>query len=304
MASDIDALFKLPLGEFTAARNALVSRLKKAGHQAEAAAAKALPKPSVSAWVVNQLYWRHGYLFGRLLEAGERLRRAQTTRQASTQSRELAETRREVLAALAAAAAQMLREIEYSDTRAVMRRVTSTLEALSAYGSAPGAPSAGRLTGDLEPPGFDSLAGLQPLSARQPDAKRSTNVARSAKPPNAAAQRREEQRLVTAAKSAVRRAERELSVARQHAERAAAKHKAAVADAKKSEGRRAELERQLTVAAKRAEAAKLEEHAAEAEARDALQVVESAEQALQHARSGLNELAPKQNVEVPTTKRG
>ena len=79
MGSDIDALFKLPLGEFTSARNALVSRLKKAGQQTEAAEAKALAKPSVSAWVVNQLYWRHGYLFGRLFDAGERLRQAQTT---------------------------------------------------------------------------------------------------------------------------------------------------------------------------------------------------------------------------------
>jgi hypothetical protein len=303
MASDIDALFKLPLGEFTAARNALVSRLKKAGHQAEAAAAKALAKPSVSAWVVNQLYWRHGYLFGRLFEAGERLRQAQTTRQASTQSRELAETRREVLAALATIAAEMLREIEYSDTRAVMRRVTSTLEALSAYGSVPGAPSAGRLTGDLEPPGFDSLAGLQPLFARQPEAKRSTNVARSAKPPNAAAQRREEQRLVTVAKSAVRKAERELGVARQHAERAAAKHKAAVADAKKTEGRRAELERQLTVAAKRAEAAHEQVRQAEAGARETTQAVESAEQAVQQARSQFSELARKQDIGALSTKR-
>jgi len=52
---EIDALFKLPLGEFTPARNALAARLKKAGEQAEADAVKALPKPSVAAWVVNQL---------------------------------------------------------------------------------------------------------------------------------------------------------------------------------------------------------------------------------------------------------
>ena len=140
MGSDVDALFKLPLGEFTSARNALVSRLKKAGQQTEAAEAKALAKPSVSAWVVNQLYWRHGYLFGRLFDAGERLRQAQTTQRTSNPSRELVNARREVVAALVTIAADILREGGYGDTRDLMRRVTSTLEALSAYGSLPDAP--------------------------------------------------------------------------------------------------------------------------------------------------------------------
>src|SRR5215471_16331527 len=73
-STEVDALFKVPLGEFTSERNALAARLKKAGHQAEANEVKALGKPSVSAWVVNQLYWRHRDLFERLTDAGERLR--------------------------------------------------------------------------------------------------------------------------------------------------------------------------------------------------------------------------------------
>jgi hypothetical protein len=56
--ADVDALFKLPLDEFTSARNALAAQLKKVGKQAEAIEVKALVKPSVSAWVVNQLYWQ------------------------------------------------------------------------------------------------------------------------------------------------------------------------------------------------------------------------------------------------------
>ena len=68
--SDIDALFQLPPGEFTAARNALASRLKKGGHADEAEAVKALPKPSVSAWAVNQLFWKHRKPFDRLMAAG------------------------------------------------------------------------------------------------------------------------------------------------------------------------------------------------------------------------------------------
>ena len=78
--ADIDALFQLPLGEFTAARNALAAQLKKDRRHAEASEAKALAKPSVSAWVVNQLFWRHRKLFGRLIDSGDRLRRAQAER--------------------------------------------------------------------------------------------------------------------------------------------------------------------------------------------------------------------------------
>jgi hypothetical protein len=294
MASDVDALFKLPLGEFTAARNALVSRLKKAGQQTEAAEAKALPKPSVSAWVVNQLYWRHGYLFGRLFDAGERLRHAQTARQASNLN-ELVNARREVMAALATNAADILREGGYSETRDVMRRVASTLEALSAYGSSPDAPSAGRLTVDLEPPGFETLAGLvppraavklaaskSPTSARQPSANDSTRG-------------REQPRLVAEAKSAVRKAERELGVAQQHAERAAAALKTAAARAKKSEAQRVKLEKQFAAAAKEAGATHEHARAAEGEARDATLAMERAQRELQLARGQLERLAGKQD---------
>ena len=77
--SDIDNLFQLSLTEFTAARNALAARLKAAGQAAQAAAVKALPKPPLSAWTVNQLYWRHHKAFDQLRVAGDRLRKAQAS---------------------------------------------------------------------------------------------------------------------------------------------------------------------------------------------------------------------------------
>ena len=292
MQRDVDALFKLPLGEFTSARNALVARLKKAGQIAAAAEAKAVSKPSVSAWVVNQLYWRHGYLFGRLLDAGERLRQAQTTRQ-SSDARELVNVRREVVIALVTVAADILREGDYGDARNLMRRVTSTLEALSAYGSLPGAPSAGRLTADLEPPGFETLAGfvppsdpIKPRASKSPPAVRKPGGKESARG-------QEQQRLVAAAKSAVRQAERELAHARKQSERAAARVKTAVLHAKTSEGQRIELERQLARATKEAQAARDKAIVAEAEAGEATQAAERAEQAVELARSRLQQLAGK-----------
>ena len=42
---EIDALFRLPLTEFTAARNALATQITKAGRAAEAKRVKSLPKP-------------------------------------------------------------------------------------------------------------------------------------------------------------------------------------------------------------------------------------------------------------------
>jgi len=67
-----DELFRLPLSEFTAARNALAAKLKKDGDSEESDRIKALAKPPVSAWVVNQLYWKHRGAFDRLFAAGER----------------------------------------------------------------------------------------------------------------------------------------------------------------------------------------------------------------------------------------
>src|SRR4051795_11867142 len=62
----VDALFQLPLAEFTAARNALAGRLRKGSHVAEAERVKALPKPGVPAWAVNQIYWKHRDDFDKL----------------------------------------------------------------------------------------------------------------------------------------------------------------------------------------------------------------------------------------------
>ena len=68
---DIDRLYQLPLGDFTAARNALA---KTAG--ARAAEVKALEKPTAAAWAVNQLYWRERKTWGTLVRASDRVRAA------------------------------------------------------------------------------------------------------------------------------------------------------------------------------------------------------------------------------------
>ena len=76
IGDEVDSLFTLPLSEFTTARNDLIQRLKQSGRGNEAEKVKALVKPPVSAWAVNQLYWKHQDAFARLLAAGASLGQA------------------------------------------------------------------------------------------------------------------------------------------------------------------------------------------------------------------------------------
>src|SRR5438132_10526856 len=96
---DIDALFGLSLAEFTGARNALAARLKQGDRRDEAERVKALAKPSVSAWAVNQLYWKHRKAFDRLITSGESFRQAQALQLAGKLSnmRRSLDARREAL---------------------------------------------------------------------------------------------------------------------------------------------------------------------------------------------------------------
>src|SRR5215510_8930417 len=68
---EIDRLYQLPLSEFTAARNALAK-----SHGPNGAAIRALEKPNLAAWAVNQLYWRKRAVFKRLIDAAEARRKA------------------------------------------------------------------------------------------------------------------------------------------------------------------------------------------------------------------------------------
>src|SRR5919199_4011126 len=75
--AELDRLYGLPLDEFTGARNELAARLRKEGDADAAAEVRGLSKPSVSAWLANLLARRDPEGMRGLLDAGERLRRAQ-----------------------------------------------------------------------------------------------------------------------------------------------------------------------------------------------------------------------------------
>ncbi len=297
--AEIDALFQLPPGAFTAARNALAARLKKGGRGDAAEQVRSLARPSVPAWGVNHIYWRHRAGFARLLEAGEAFRAAQAAQLSgkATELRAPLEARRAALAEMAKLAAGVLRDGGSSATPENMRRITTTLEALSTYGSLPEAPRPGRLHDDVEPPGFETLAALVPRVAdgggrsagpthilpfqqKQRPARRGKGKAS----PEEEARRAEEERK--ARKAAVREAERELRDARKAAQQAEERLKKAAARAKETEQAKADAEQRLEKATADADAARQEARRVAAEAEEAAQALQDAERALEKATSG------------------
>jgi hypothetical protein len=72
-----DALYGLPLEEFTAARNALARELRQEGDRKRAEEVAGLRKPTRTAWAVNQVVRTQRRATDELLAAGEEVRHAQ-----------------------------------------------------------------------------------------------------------------------------------------------------------------------------------------------------------------------------------
>ncbi|PYS44762.1 MAG: hypothetical protein DMG13_33370 [Acidobacteria bacterium] len=298
LEDDLDALFKLPLGEFTVARNALAARLKKAGRGGEAERVKALVKPSISAWAVNQLYWRHRDAFDRLIAAGERFRRAHASQLAgkAADTRVPLTARREALSGLSRLAGALLRDAGYKTAPETMRRITTTLEALSTYSSFSDAPPPGRLTDDVDPPGFESLAALIPSIGRAERPDQSTRVIPFQPSASAAASslpeadddvsNREERRQtrVASAKAALQAAELALRETRTLAQGVAANLRKVTAHANETEKDRREAEERFEKASVAAEGARQRLQSVSAEAEKAARALEDAERDVEKAR--------------------
>jgi len=166
----IDTLFRVPLTEFVGARKELAARLKKTGYTDEADRVKALAKPSISAWAVNQLYWNHREEFDELISTGQRFRKAQTSGK-MVNMREALDARREALAELSDLATEVLNDAGHNPSLDVLRRITTTLEALSSLPSFSDDTNPGRLTQDIDPPGFDSFGSFTPSAPAKPTPK-------------------------------------------------------------------------------------------------------------------------------------
>ena len=206
--SELDSLFTLPLAEFTGARNALAAQLKRDKRLDDANRVKALGKPSVSAWTVNQLFWKHRDVFDRLVDAGQRFRDAQALVFAGKTAdlRGPTEARRAVLSELSRLAASLLSETGHNPSPDIMRRIAASLEALS-VNVLPEDQTPGHLTHDIDPPGFESLSSFPTMPVTWPTPVISKAVISESAVKTAL---QDAERQLAAAQSGVKTAEAEL----------------------------------------------------------------------------------------------
>jgi hypothetical protein len=290
---EIDSLFRLPWTEFISARNTLAARLKKEGRQNDADRVKLLAKPSISAWTVNQLYWDHREAFNQLMTAGKRLRPAQKLRLAGKVAgmRDSLDARREALVHLSDLATELLQAAGSNPSPDTLRRVTTTLEALSAHALLPDGPKPGRLTQDLDPPSFDSLASLMSSAAAIADVDEPLAPARKSTTP-ANVRRLEEIRRakVAGAKVSLQDAKRTLNDARARAHRLESTQKKANAEVREAEKYRREAAEILEKATAAAEDAARRARSVAEEMEEVAKTVDDAKRAVDEATKELESL--------------
>ena len=170
LQSQVDDLYKLPLDEFTKARNALAKTLSGS----EKAAITSLVKPSLPMWLINQLYWNQASTYKALVDASEKLRAAHRSalagRDADTRKAdELHKTTLEKAFAQLVATAEKNGVHVTDATRDSLRR---TLAAL------PTDEPPGRMTREPPAAGFSLLTGIKP----RPMELEKTPAARQPKP--------------------------------------------------------------------------------------------------------------------------
>ena len=214
---------------------------------------KALQKPSLPAWVVNQLHWHRRAALDRLVTAAEAVRKehgkALSGRPADVRAAEQAH--RDVVREVLAEARAVLTEGGHPITPATLDAVRDTLQAL------PSPEANGRLARPLAPKGFEALAGftvapalrvVPPAAKRAPapaddddgeaeaEAEAERARARKAAEREARERRKAAEKAVEAARAVLQRADIALDdaervVKKRRAERdaAAAAHEQAVA---------------------------------------------------------------------------
>jgi hypothetical protein len=311
---EVDDLFKLPLAEFIDARNALAKRLKQTGRADDANLVKTLVKPSISAWTVNQLYWNHRVAFDRLLAAGQRFHKAQTAGAAGRLAdlRGSLDARREALMRLSELAESLLTDAGHNAAPDTLRRVTTTLEAISAQASASDGPTLGRLSQDVDPPGFELLASFvsDRGTAKETPARASQKTAAAVSSPQKTARdakqfedkrqldekrhaeqaRKDRQVRIAAAKLSLQSAKRSLVNARTRAQSLDAEQKKANAEVKEAEKRKREAEERFKHASAAAEEAAKRARSVAEEAVAAADAVEDARRAVERETKELESL--------------
>ena len=188
-----DQLYALSPREFTAARDARAKEAKDAGDKEVAAEIKALRKPTVTAWLANQLVRHHADEVRPLLELGSALREATATL-SGPQLRELSRQRNDVVRALVRKARRLAADAGQAVSEDVARGLEETLNAALADPARAELLLQGHLSVQLRHSGYGPAENPPPVSGRKPAAAAKPARAPGGRQPTAAEQRRAERR--------------------------------------------------------------------------------------------------------------
>jgi hypothetical protein len=213
----VDELFGAGLDEFVAERKRLAKELRDGGRKDDAQQVAALQKPTLAAWVLNQLARRKRRDVDLLLDAGHRLREAQagvlagSGRSAFEQARK-SET--EALRRLGREAEKLLASERGGASATVLAQVTESLRAAAITESGRELLARGIFTRPIVSEGFDLVGSLAPAGPVKPRATK-------AKPkPAREAELKAARAALAAARAELREAGRTAAEAERAAERA------------------------------------------------------------------------------------
>jgi hypothetical protein len=276
--AEIDRLYQLPLAEFTTARNALAKQSGK-----RSAEIKALAKPPVAAWAVNQLFWRRRPDYDALLEAAQQLRKAHAAVLGGKTAdvRTAGKLHEERVTAALDAVLEILNEAGHSPGDTMRQPILTTLRAL------PADDPPGRLTRTLQPGGFEALAGLSIRGVKVPQPAPATTPAKPASAPPHGKMSARDAKALAKARELVAAATRALKQAEHGAQREEFERARAARDADQAARAAAKAREAL----EEAEGAVRSADAADAAARRKKEVAErraqQAEEAVDASRSRL-----------------
>jgi hypothetical protein len=241
---ELDQLYQLAPGDFTAARDELAKRLRSEDRRDLAEQVKKLRKPPVAVWLVNRLAVEREVDVLRLVKIGEALAAGQAALAGGDPPEAFVEARREeerALGRLAAAARELAERDGVGE--AALPRATATLRAASLTEEGRDLLRRGRLTEELEPPGFEALAGLTGARAKpKRQSRRAQEQALERARERLRRAQAEERKLVAAAQTARRKADEAASRAAELRDRAAEAEASAAKATEEREARESELD--------------------------------------------------------------
>lgn len=167
----IDSIFASPLEGFVRARDAAAAELKRAGDAEGAKRVKALKKPNVAAWGLNQLAREHADQVGELFEATERVRRAQRKVLGGGNASSLREAmgdRKRLVGRLVERAASILEAAGHGTSTQTLTAVGDSLVAIASDEEGAELLRAGRLSRELRAESVVDVGGLS-LVPSEPD---------------------------------------------------------------------------------------------------------------------------------------